>query len=620
MAGVRQEDLVGLTTHTWNVISYLGKSKYLCQCIKCGNQREIDNYSLKTRGGPKCSVCTGISVKGRIDLTDKVFGEWKVIKYYGDRFWICQCSCGKPRIVSGSDLRNGKTHSCGHSPGYKFIDFTNQSINEWYIEKYNIKTEKWICHCSCGQETRELTQYQLLSGNPASCGHSTTKFKDLTGKVFGNWKVLSKINFEGDNKTYWEVECLCTKHTRKILTSNVLISGASKSCGCLTNKLREDTTMERYGVRHTSQIGTLRTEEQLQAIYSKEQLRNYIELNFDHKPTLIELSDKLGISRGTVRDHIDRLNLGDLVSRGQDTVSGYEKHIRSMYPCKHCSDRTLLSGKEIDLYYPEKNFGIEFNGNYWHSDLKKKDSKYHQNKSLLAGQKGVQLFNIFEYEWNDTNKRKIILDILSSKLYGDRVNNIGARECEIRIVDYNTEREFLDKTHIQGYIPSSIALGLYYNNNIVGIMTFGRPRFQDSCDYELLRMSFELSTRISGGAEKMFKYFIKNYSVNSIVSYCNLAKFNGEVYYRLGFNLDGITEPSYIWINLQTYEVLTRYQTMKSALVKKGLGKSDQTESEIMEGLGYHRIYDCGNLRFLWKNSSQTSESQQIIKTKEDEL
>jgi hypothetical protein len=56
-------------------------------------------------------------------------------------------------------------------------------------------------------------------------------------------------------------------------------------------------------------------------------------------------------------------------------------------------DRNILNGQELDFYIPIKKIGIEFNGTYWHSDLKK-EKAYHFNKSKLAEANGVRLIHI----------------------------------------------------------------------------------------------------------------------------------------------------------------------------------------------------------------------------------
>lgn len=52
----------------------------------------------------------------KIDLTGNIFGRWIVLAPSGRRYqpmWLCRCSCGVEREVSGANLRTGKSMSCG---------------------------------------------------------------------------------------------------------------------------------------------------------------------------------------------------------------------------------------------------------------------------------------------------------------------------------------------------------------------------------------------------------------------------------------------------------------------------------------------------------------------------
>ena len=133
-------------------------------------------------------------------------------------------------------------------------------------------------------------------------------------------------------------------------------------------------------------------------------------------------------------------------------------------------------------------------------------------------------------------------------------------------------------------------------------MTFGKPRFKTHEEYELLRLIWKSSVVVVGGAEKLFKAFIERYNPVDIVSYCDISKFTGGVYSRIGFTLDKNADitPNYKWVKLETNEILPRYKTMKHKLLAAGLGDSKQTETQIMENLGYKKIYDSGNLKFIW--------------------
>ena len=77
------------------------------------------------------------------------------------------------------------------------------------------------------------------------------------------------------------------------------------------------------------------------------------------------------------------------------------------------NDRNILSGKELDLYIPEKNVAIEFNGDYWHNSTRKNKS-YHYEKFISCYNKSIILVSIFESKWKyDSEKiKKYLADLL----------------------------------------------------------------------------------------------------------------------------------------------------------------------------------------------------------------
>ena len=270
-------------------------------------------------------------------------------------------------------------------------------------------------------------------------------------------------------------------------------------------------------------------------------------------------------------------------------------------------DRTVLKAlnQELDFYIPEKKLAIEVDGSYWHSQ-KLKDPKYHQNKSLQCLDAGVRLIHIFEYEWIQDETREKIKQLLRNALESN-IKTVYACKCYIKEIDTDIEKEFLNSYHLQGYASSSIKYGLYsqQDDELISIMTFGASRFNNQYQYELIRYCNKPQIRVIGGAEKLFKRFIKDHNPEQIISYCSMSKFNGGVYSRLGFDRADrfITEPNYVWVpynfsNDKT--VLTRYQTQIKKLKDQGLEVYGHTEDEIMQNRGYFKIYDSGNMRFVW--------------------
>ena len=129
-------------------------------------------------------------------------------------------------------------------------------------------------------------------------------------------------------------------------------------------------------------------------------------------------------------------------------------------------------------------------------------------------------------------------------------------------------------------------------------MTFVKPRFNKKYEWELSRFCSKNNCNVIGGASKLFKHFVGNYNPTSIISYSNIAHTKGKIYETLGFNLDSISEPNYVWCN-NSHDILTRYQCQKHKLLKQGF--KGNTEVEIMHNNGFYRIFDCGNKVWIWK-------------------
>ena len=287
-----------------------------------------------------------------------------------------------------------------------------------------------------------------------------------------------------------------------------------------------------------------------------------------------------------------------LVSDGtSDIENDIYLYIKSIYSGKIIqNDRSILNGKEIDIYLPEMNLAIEFNGLYWHSEVYK-DKMYHQEKTILCENKGIQLIHIWEDDWLD--KKDIVKDIIQSKLGMN--DKIPARKCTIKEVSSKESKEFLEKYHIQGNVNASIRIGLYYDDSLVEIATFGKLRNilhsngQEN-QYELYRLCSKSGYTVVGGVSKLLTHFIRKYQPKQIVSYANLDISNGNVYNSF-FKKISITSPGYYW-SKDGYKY-HRSNFTKHILVKNGYDKN-KTEEEIMHELGYYKVYDSGNIKYVW--------------------
>lgn len=256
------------------------------------------------------------------------------------------------------------------------------------------------------------------------------------------------------------------------------------------------------------------------------------------------------------------------------------------------NNRNKISPKEIDIYLPNQNLAIEFDGLYWHCEIFK-EADYHTKKKQLAEKNGVHLIHIFEDEW--VNSPEIVKSRLLS-LIGKIDNKIHARKCKIKEIDAKTCNEFLNQNHIQGRGRSNVKIGLYHDNALVSVMTFLKNDISKNLSgWELNRYCSKSFTHVVGGASKIFKYFVNNYYPEKVTSFSdNRWSKEFPVYKQLGFEVEGTTPPNYWYFVPNELRRIHRYSLRKPA-------NSQLTERELRRKEGYLRIYDCGSTKWIWK-------------------
>lgn len=305
------------------------------------------------------------------------------------------------------------------------------------------------------------------------------------------------------------------------------------------------------------------------------------------------------VSRWLVYHDIERRN-SNSYERTVNKVSNEERElidfIGEIYSDEILtSNRSVLNGRELDVYLPKHNLAIEYNGLYSHSykpwaerESLIKGPNYHLSKTLDCEKQGIQLIHIFSDEWN--YRQNIVKSILKSKL---GINErIYARKCNIVEVEVDIKNKFLNDNHIQGEDKSGIKLGLEYEGNLVCLMTFNKSRFNRNYEWELVRFCNAGGINVVGGFSRLLSYFRREYC-GSIVSYADRRYSNGNVYLKNGFDLVRVNKPGYYYVD-KNYMV--RHNRMK--FQKKLIGAYDCTEYEKAREMGFNKIFDCGSLCF----------------------
>jgi len=370
------------------------------------------------------------------------------------------------------------------------------------------------------------------------------------------------------------------------------------------------TMLERYGVEYPLQSPAIKakminnsintfcrewaTQQNLSdEAYDKLNDVQWLTKQNNEKP-MIYISEELGVSDALVGRYFKKHNITPkryAVSVGEKEVLEF---VKTLYDGKILSNvRDIIPG-ELDIFIPEKQLAIEYNGTYWHSSVHKAKD-YHFKKYNECNDCGIQLIQIYEHHWK--NSPEIIKSKLISIFKQD--TRIFARKCKVIDVTKSEESDFLNKHHIQGKTVSSVRLGLEYNNELVAIMTFLNKRKLGKLetDWELIR--YASSATVVGGASRLFSAITNMHDICSVVSYSLNDLHTGCMYERLGFSLSHESGPGYWYVDNKGKQY-HRYTFAKHKLVKMGYD-INMTESNITASMGLMRFYDSGSKVWSWK-------------------
>lgn len=258
------------------------------------------------------------------------------------------------------------------------------------------------------------------------------------------------------------------------------------------------------------------------------------------------------------------------------------------------NSRTLIPPQEIDLYCPEKQIAIEYNGLFWHHDLRV-GKNYHLDKLIQCNNQGIRLIHVFEDEWVH---RKSVVEHRLRHIFDQNTSRYYGRDTTVTEISTATAKNFIEDYHIQGYTPSSIKLGVYYKSELVGVMTFSKPTRAKGAtsmtpnSWEISRACF--SVPVIGGTSKLIRHFINNYPVDYLFTFADLRWGDGKSYEHAGMKFTGNTKPGYWYV--RGNQRIHRY-----GLRKNHNDDPNLTEYENRLAQGYTRIWDCGHARYEWK-------------------
>lgn len=166
----------------------------------------------------------------------------------GKNAYLCQCDCGNTiYVTSKKRLFEGRTKSCGclkEDALQKYQHLIGTKINKWTVLELKRNPDKYkevfaVCICECGTISN-VNIYNLINNKTKDCGCgrkqmlSATRSKNLVGQKFGKLLVLEQLPESNKfNRRLYKCKCDCGNEV--VTAGNCLISGHTRSCGCINS-------------------------------------------------------------------------------------------------------------------------------------------------------------------------------------------------------------------------------------------------------------------------------------------------------------------------------------------------------------------------------------------------
>lgn len=502
----------------------------------------------------------------------------KIIKNNNELFSLVKDCYGSSVSEQIYNYLNPNQHTCAYNNTKQFA-----SINDGYR--------------NCGPANKcQCTREQVSTAVSTSKKQYTTEKKE---QIQEKRKSTCLEIYGVDN----------VGQTQKAISAHKELYNNTQAVDNITQKIKQ-TKKEKYGDENYNNIEQIKKTSKLTPAYQIAKFPDKKLIELKEKDTLLnwymtytidEIAEFCKVHKHTIYRYLTEHNIREPYK------SSFEQEIVNFLTQQNITNivrnsrKILPSKKELDIYLPEFNIAIEYNGIYWHHDkIPHIDKMYHYNKFIECENNGIHLITIFSNIWD--TKKDIIKTAILHKLKMHSICKIAARKCQVRIITNKECKQLLEDHHLQGYVPSQLPYGLFYNNELVAAMTFNAPRNgigkQDIAAYELVR--YVSKYHIVGGASKLLKAFITSYNPSTIVSYSANEWSTGNLYQQLGFTLDVIVKPGYWYIKPKENKLYHRYNFSKHRLVELGYDKN-LSESQIVDQMGLLRVWDCGKKRWILK-------------------
>jgi hypothetical protein len=479
---------------------------------------------------------------------------------------------------------------------------------------------KSIPTCECGKQTNwnvAKKQYNKFCSNRCARLSEVTKSKTKKTLSCIDKKAILIKRQNTNREKYGHTNFLVSSLGReKIKQSFALQNVTNPSQLPYVQQLKIQRSLEKYGVPHPSQTDEVKNKIKItnEIRYGKqywsqqhipnESLALLNDKNWLHTQHIVNkksipiIAEELGIWDTTVINYLRKHGITPIKyysSIGQHQIVEFLKSLGVENIT--INNRTMIYPIELDIFLPDYNLAIEYNGLYWHSEAAGKDARYHLKKTEACESKGIRLIQIFEDEW--FNMQQQCKDTLRH-LLNKSPKGVYARNVTIKEIEWNIAQDFLNKHHLLGAgSPGSYRIGAYTNSGeLIGVMVFGKSSSEGTNELELKRFVTNKQNN-PGLGSKMFKYATKQLQCEKVVAFVDRRWFTGLVKDHIGFKKLYTTPPAVWWTDGKQRKH-RRFITKKQLIAASSLNNG--SKRAMLANSGFFRIWDCGKIKLVWEN------------------
>lgn len=313
----------------------------------------------------------------------------------------------------------------------------------------------------------------------------------------------------------------------------------------------------------------------------------------------------------TVADRVKRENCPEcsakkFSSRGEQEVAD---HLEGLGFTLSRNVRYPIEGvHEFDIYIPELNFAVDFNGVYWHSE-QFKGRHYHEKKQDACRAAGVTLYEVWDDDWKF--RKEIVLRGLAHRLNATErlkeilpdlpdiyVSRCYARKTRVEELSFTVASAFLSENHIQGAVSGSRYLGLLdQQDRVRAVMVLRSTGTGNSGEMRIER--YATAGIVPGGFSKLLTWAEKNLPVTQWTTFADLSISDGSLYAKNGFVIDKVLPAAYSYLVNSERVHRMSFTDKKFRTDPRLEWMPGMTVKQLADLNGIARIYDSGKIRYV---------------------